>query len=301
MGNKMNFKEEMREKTTHIEEVLDHYLPQPEGMAKTVLTAMNTTVKAGGKRLRPMMMEEAYHMFGGKGDIIEPFMAAIEMIHTYSLIHDDLPALDNDDYRRGQKTCHIVYGEDMAILAGDALLNYAYETAAKAFDMAQGDEIFRVVDAMKILTSKPGIYGMIGGQVADVELEGTPLTMEQILYIHKNKTSALIEACLMIGAVLAGASKEEVDRMELCGESIGLAFQIQDDILDLIGDEEEIGKPVGSDEKNHKVTYVTLKGLEQSQKDVYDISMKAVEILAKYDMPEGYLTHLTKYLIHRTY
>ena len=297
----MNFKAEMNERVEQIEQILDQYLPPKEGLQKTVLTAMNTTVKAGGKRLRPMLINETYKMFGGEGDIVKPFMAAIEMIHTYSLIHDDLPALDNDDYRRGQKTCHIVYGEDMAILAGDALLNYAYEVATKAFDLADQDEMMNVVEAVKILARKPGIYGMIGGQVADVELEGTPLSMEQILFIHKNKTSALIEACMMIGAVLAGASKEDVMAMEECGEYIGLAFQIQDDILDLTGDEEEIGKPVGSDEKNHKTPYVTLKGLEQSAKDVEEISKKAIEILARYDVGNRYLTNLTRFLIHRTH
>ena len=297
----MNFKAEMNERVEQIEQILDQYLPPKEGLQKTVLTAITTTVKAGGKRLRPMLINETYKMFGGEGDIVKPFMAAIEMIHTYSLIHDDLPALDNDDYRRGQKTCHIVYGEDMAILAGDALLNYAYEVATKAFDLADQDEMMNVVEAVKILARKPGIYGMIGGQVADVELEGTPLSMEQILFIHKNKTSALIEACMMIGAVLAGASKEDVMAMEECGEYIGLAFQIQDDILDLTGDEEEIGKPVGSDEKNHKTTYVTLKGLEQSAKDVEEISKKAIEILARYDVGDRYLTNLTRFLIHRTH
>ena len=297
----MNFKAEMNERVEQIEQILDQYLPPKEGLQKTVLTAMNTTVKAGGKRLRPMLINETYKMFGGEGDIVKPFMAAIEMIHTYSLIHDDLPALDNDDYRRGQKTCHIVYGEDMAILAGDALLNYAYEVATKAFDLADQDEMMNVVEAVKILARKPGIYGMIGGQVADVELEGTPLSMEQNLFIHKNKTSALIEACMMIGAVLAGASKEDVMAMEECGEYIGLAFQIQDDILDLTGDEEEIGKPVGSDEKNHKTTYVTLKGLKQSAKDVEEISKKAIEILARYDVGDRYLTNLTRFLIHRTH
>lgn len=297
----MNFKAEMNERVEQIEQILDQYLPPKEGLQKTVLTAMNTTVKAGGKRLRPMLINETYKMFGGEGDIVKPFMAAIEMIHTYSLIHDDLPALDNDDYRRGQKTCHIVYGEDMAILAGDALLNYAYEVATKAFDLADQDEMMNVVEAVKILARKPGIYGMIGGQVADVELEGTPLSMEQILFIHKNKTSALIEACMMIGAVLAGASKEDVMAMEECGEYIGLAFQIQDDILDLTGDEEEIGKPVGSDEKNHKTTYVTLKGLEQSAKDVEEISKKAIEILARYEVGDRFLTNLTRFLIHRTH
>ena len=297
----MNFKAEMNERVEQIEQILDQYLPPKEGLQKTVLTAMNTTVKAGGKRLRPMLINETYKMFGGEGDIVKPFMAAIEMIHTYSLIHDDLPALDNDDYRRGQKTCHIVYGEDMAILAGDALRNSASEVATTAFDLAAQDEKMNVVEAVKILARKPGIYGMIGGQVADVELEGTPLSMEQILFIHKNKTSALIEACMMIGAVLAGASKEDVMAMEECGEYIGLAFQIQDDILDLTGDEEEIGKPVGSDEKNHKTTYVTLKGLEQSAKDVEEISKKAIEILARYDVGNRYLTNLTRFLIHRTH
>ena len=297
-----SIKEQLSKKIEKIEQTIDFYLPEEKGLQKTVLSAMNYSVKAGGKRLRPMLMAETYEMFGGADScVIEPFMAAIEMIHTYSLIHDDLPALDNDDYRRGQKTCHIVYGEDMAILAGDALLNYAYEVATKAFDLAEKDQIMNVVEAIKILASKPGIYGMIGGQVADVELEGTPLSMEQILFIHKNKTSALIEACMMIGAVLAGASKEDVLKMEECGEYIGLAFQIQDDILDLTGDEEEIGKPVGSDEKNHKTTYETLKGLERSKRDVEDISKKAIDILEKYDKGDCYLTNLTRFLIHRTH
>ena len=296
-----SFKKEQEKIISYIEEVLKNYLPKTPSYQKTIYDAMEYSVMAGGKRLRPMLMKETYTLFGGHSKVIEPFMAAIEMIHTYSLIHDDLPALDNDDYRRGQKTCHIVYGEDMAILAGDALLNYAYEVATKAFDLAEKDQIMNVVEAIKILASKPGIYGMIGGQVADVELEGTPLSMEQILFIHKNKTSALIEACMMIGAVLAGASKEDVLKMEECGEYIGLAFQIQDDILDLTGDEEEIGKPVGSDEKNHKTTYVTLKGLERSQRDVEDISKKAIDILEKYDKGDCYLTNLTRFLIHRTH
>lgn len=294
------FDHELKKRISHIEEILDHYLPKPEGFQKTVLKAMNTTVKAGGKRLRPMLMEETYKMFGGKGKVIEPFMAAIEMIHTYSLIHDDLPALDNDDYRRGQKTCHIVYGEDMAILAGDALLNYAFETASTAFALEDAD-LPKAAEAIRILARKPGIYGMIGGQAADVELEGTELTMEQIMFIHHNKTSALIEACMMIGAVLAGASPEDVKAMEECGRKIGLAFQIQDDILDITGQEEVIGKPVGSDEKNQKTTYVSIKGLEQAGKDVERISLEAMEILRTYDTSDGYLTGLAEYLIHRTY
>ena len=251
-------------------------------------------------------------MFGGKGDIVKPFMAAIEMIHTYSLIHDDLPALDNDDYRRGQKTCHIVYGEDMAILAGDALLNYAYEVATKAFDLAEKDQIMNVVEAIKILASKPGIYGMIGGQVADVELEGTPLSMEQILFIHKNKTSALIEACMMIGAVLAvgvftllflldDTIKSEEDVRRYLQLNTLASIPKEKKRRRASSEEEEIGKPVGSDEKNHKTTYVTLKGLERSQRDVEDISKKAIDILEKYDKGDCYLTNLTRFLIHRTH
>ena len=296
----MNFKEELKDRVDHIEAILKEYLPNEEGWQKTVIAAMNYSVLAGGKRLRPMLMEETYRLFGGKGREIEPFMAAIEMIHTYSLVHDDLPAMDNDEYRRGRKTTHVVYGEAMAILAGDGLLNYAFETAFRAFEQSP-EESLKIGRALTVLGRKAGIYGMIGGQVADVELEGTPLSMEQILFIHKNKTSALIEACMMIGAVLAGASKEDVLKMEECGEYIGLAFQIQDDILDLTGDEEEIGKPVGSDEKNHKTTYVTLKGLERSQRDVEDISKKAIDILEKYDKGDCYLTNLTRFLIHRTH
>lgn len=291
----------MAEKKALIDRYLETILSPDCGEHKILYEAMNYSLLAGGKRIRPSLFLLLLEEGGLDPEMYMDAACALECIHTYSLIHDDLPALDNDDYRRGQKTCHIVYGEDMAILAGDALLNYAYEVATKAFDLAEKDQIMNVVEAIKILASKPGIYGMIGGQVADVELEGTPLSMEQILFIHKNKTSALIEACMMIGAVLAGASKEDVLKMEECGEYIGLAFQIQDDILDLTGDEEEIGKPVGSDEKNHKTTYVTLKGLERSQRDVEDISKKAIDILEKYDKGDCYLTNLTRFLIHRTH
>ena len=299
MSLNLDFKVQKEQKVREIEDSLQNYLPKQKGYQKIIMEAMGYSLLAGGKRLRPMLMKETYTLFGGHSKVIEPFMAAIEMIHTYSLIHDDLPALDNDDYRRGQKTCHIVYGEDMAILAGDALLNYAYEVATKAFDLAEKDQIMNVVEAIKILASKPGIYGMIGGQVADVELEGTPLSMEQILFIHKNKTSALIEACMMIGAVLAGASKEDVLKMEECGEYIGLAFQIQDDILDLTGDEEEIGKPVGSDEKNHKTTYVTLMGIDDAKKKVEDYSNDALNLLDELNYKNEFLNNLINELINR--
>lgn len=297
----MNFKEELQNRVEHIETILQEYLPNEEGWQKSVIEAMNYSVLAGGKRLRPMLMEETYRLFGGQGKEIEPFMAAIEMIHTYSLVHDDLPAMDNDEYRRGRKTTHVVYGEAMAILAGDGLLNYAFETALKSFEMDGNAQ--SKAQALTVLARKAGIYGMIGGQTADIEAEnlGDKVTQEHLMFIHAHKTSALIEAAMMIGAILAGADDRQIAEVEKAAYEIGIAFQIQDDILDLTGDEEEIGKPVGSDEKNHKTTYVTLKGLEQSAKDVEEISKKAIEILARYEVGDRYLTNLTRFLIHRTH
>lgn len=291
----MNIEEHTRE----VEEIVLSYMPEPEGYAKTVLSAMNYTMNAGGKRLRPMLMLETYRLFGGSGAVIQPFMAAIEMIHTYSLIHDDLPALDNDDYRRGRKTAHIVYGEDMAILAGDALLNYAYETAAKAFFM---DELKqeKIAKAYMILARKPGIYGMIGGQTADVELTGKRLSEDQLAYIYENKTGALIEASMMIGAILAGAEDETVSKIEHMASLIGWAFQIQDDILDIEGNEAELGKPLHSDEENGKVTYVTIHGLEKAKKDVEDMSKEAIDILHGFTQQNPFLEELIRMLIHRT-
>lgn len=272
-----SLKEQIQNKTKEIERILYSYLPEEKGYQKTVLCAMNYTMKAGGKRLRPMLMEETFRLFGGENrNVIEPFMAAIEMIHTYSLIHDDLPALDNDDYRRGRKTAHVVYGEAMAILAGDALLNYAFETAAKAFRGTAED--ITVAKAFRVLTQKPGIYGMIGGQTADVENEHKKISLDMLLYIHENKTAALIECAMMIGAILAGASEDEVALIERIASKIGMAFQIQDDILDKTSTQEELGKPVGSDERNEKNTYVSMKGLEQSRKDVLEYTQEAIEM-----------------------
>ena len=198
-------------------------------------------------------------MFGGEDkELIEPFMAAIEMIHTYSLVHDDLPAMDNDTYRRGRKTTHVVYGEDMGILAGDALLNFAYETAIKGASAAKAAKnAINAINALAILSKKSGIMGMVGGQVVDVELTGKKLDEERLDFIFKLKTGALLEASLMVGAALAGADEKYIELMEQAGLNIGMAFQIQDDILDVTSDMETLGKPIGSDEKNHKTTYVT--------------------------------------------
>lgn len=292
----MSFKEELRTKTEEIEKLLTTYLPQDTGFQKTVLEAVNYSVLAGGKRLRPLLMKETYQMFGGEGKVVEPFMAAMEMIHTYSLVHDDLPAMDNDEYRRGKKTTHAVYGEAMGILAGDALLNLAFETAAGAFDMETSP---RTAKALQILSGKAGIYGMIGGQVVDVESEGQPLSREKLDFIYRLKTSALIEAAMMVGAVLAGASDEEVAAMERVAGDVGLAFQIQDDILDVTSTLEVLGKPIHSDDKNNKTTYVTLEGLDKAKKDVEEISERALSTLASLEHKNAFLEELIRMLITR--
>ena len=298
--NKSQFMEELQQRLEHINNVLEKFLPAEEGQQRIIFEAMNYSVRAGGKRLRPMLMEETYHMFGGSSAVIEPFMAAIEMIHTYSLVHDDLPAMDNDEYRRGKKTTHAVYGEAMGILAGDALLNMAYETAAKAFDMEVADA--RVARAFTVLAKKAGVYGMVGGQVVDVESEKSddcPITREKLDFIYRLKTGALIESSMMIGAILAGASSDEVSRVEQIAAKLGLAFQIQDDVLDVTSTLEVLGKPVGSDEKNNKATYVTFEGLDKAVSDVERISKEAEEQLDDLGYDDAFLKELFEYLIHR--
>ena len=294
----MNFKEEYQNRIRSIENILKKYLPCQEGYQKIIMEAMEYSLMAGGKRLRPMLMKESYALFGGEGEIIEPFMAAIEMIHTYSLVHDDLPAMDNDEYRRGRKTTHVVYGEDMGILAGDALLNYAFETACRAFDIAP-EESGRIGQALKILAGKAGIYGMIGGQVVDVKESGHILTGEMLDFIYRLKTGALIESSMMIGAVLAGAGAEDTEKMEQIARGIGLAFQIQDDILDVTSTTEVLGKPVHSDEKNEKTTYVTWKGLEGSRQEVARMTEEAVRALRTIQPDGGFLEELLKSLVYR--
>ena len=301
----MQLEQELKEKTADIEKLLERMLPEEAGLQKTICSAMRYSLMAGGKRIRPLLIAETYRFFGGTDmALAEPFMAAIEMIHTYSLIHDDLPALDNDDYRRGRLTSHKVYGEAMAILAGDALLNYAFETASKAMDHARDDEeLLRVMKAFRILSSKPGINGMIGGQVVDVELTGKPIPEKTLRFIFELKTGALIEAAMMIGAQLAGASDEQIAAVEKAAGDIGMAFQIQDDVLDVTGNEALLGKPVHSDEKNEKTTWVTVYGLEQAKKDVAEYSEEAMAILAQMtgvtEPEKSFLYDFVEYLIHR--
>ena len=294
----MNFKEELERRIREIENIIQAYLPREKGFQKTVIEAMNYSILAGGKRLRPLFMKETYDMMGGGGKEIEPFLAAMEMVHTYSLIHDDLPAMDNDEYRRGRKTTHVMYGEAMAILAGDGLLNLAFETAAKAFQM--GDDPARVGRALALFAGKAGIYGMIGGQTADIEAEEKGgITEELLLFIHENKTAALIQSAMMTGAILAGASDRDVDRLEKIGYNIGVAFQIQDDILDVTGKTEILGKPVGSDEKNNKITYVTIQGLKQAQADQRALSEEAIALLGSFGRRNLFLEKLVEDLVTR--
>lgn len=292
--------QEITKRVEQINRIIERYLPKEEGYQRTIFEAMNYSVRAGGKRLRPMLMQETYRMFGGSDAAIEPFMAAIEMIHTYSLVHDDLPAMDNDEYRRGKKTTHAVYGEAMGILAGDALLNYAYETAAQAFPAL--DKNPNVGAAFLVLAQKAGVYGMVGGQVVDVEADKrgeTTIAREKLDFIYQLKTGALIEAAMKIGAILAGATTEEQRIVEQAAGRIGLAFQIQDDILDVTSTFEELGKPIGSDEKNQKSTYVTYEGLEKSAADVEALSEEASALLATLGKDDAFLQELIHFLVHR--
>ena len=294
----MDIKSEINLRAEAIEAIIKKYLPAEEGYQKQIMEAMNYSILAGGKRLRPMLMQETYRLFGGQSKVIEPFMAAMEMIHTYSLVHDDLPAMDNDEYRRGKKTAHAVYGEAMGILAGDALLNFAFETATKAFDMEP--ENANIGKALRILATKAGIYGMIGGQVVDVASEGTTdMTKEKLDFIYRLKTGALMEASMLIGAVLAGATKSEQQIIEQVAGEIGLAFQIQDDILDVTSTKEVLGKPIGSDEKNQKFTYVTFEGLEKAKDDVAAITKQAVAHMDSLVVRNEFLNELLVYLIAR--
>lgn len=297
----MNFNEKLSQKIDQVEIILKEYLPKENGYQSRLIEAMNYSVMAGGKRLRPILMKESFLLFGGSGRQIEPFMAALEMIHNYSLVHDDLPAMDNDEYRRGRKTTWKVYGDGMAVLAGDGLLNLAFETAALAFDLAKNqEEMQRTARALKILGQKAGINGMIGGQCADIEAEeGRQVTTQLLLFIHENKTAALIQAAMMIGAVLAGADEKSILAMEKAAYNIGIAFQIQDDILDVTSTTDVLGKPVGSDEKNSKLTYVKLHGLEESKEEVKKMSKEALSILSSFEKRNEFLEELVNSLITR--
>lgn len=294
----MELQAELKERCAYIEAALEQAVPEQTAFPPVIFEAMRYSLLAGGKRLRPMMVLAACEAVGGKKEDALPFACALEMIHTYSLIHDDLPAMDNDDYRRGRLTNHKVYGEDMAILAGDGLLHHAMETMA---DACLKNPTPQTVGAMKAITHGAGIQGMLVGQVVDVFMEGKPLNQDTLDFIHLHKTAAMIRGALEAGAVCGGADAETVAEFGLAGEKIGVAFQILDDILDVTSTLEELGKPIHSDEKNQKTTYVTLFGIEKSREIAAQLSEEAIAVWDKRGESCIFLRELTKYLLTRTF
>lgn len=295
----MNFKSELSKRIEYVENNINEFLPkQVNGYKQSeIFEAMEYSVLAGGKRLRPILMLETSRLFGGKDEDVKYFFSAIEMIHTYSLVHDDLPSMDNDDFRRGKLTTHKKYGEAMGVLTGDALLNYAFETGMNGVIALSGD--MKAVKALKILADKAGIYGMIGGQVVDIKNDGKAIDIETLDYINELKTGALIEASMMVGATLAGATDNEVELIESVASDIGRAFQIQDDILDVTSTKEELGKPVLSDEKNNKTTYCSLLGIEKASEKVKELTDNAILKLKTLNKENEFLYELLYSLVYR--
>ena len=295
----MEFKQCLKEKASFVEKVLKEYMPKEEGYQKTVIEAMNYSLSAGGKRLRPILTLEACKIVGGNEDEAIPFAIAIEMIHTYSLIHDDLPALDNDDLRRGRPTNHKVYGEAMGILAGDALLNYAFEVMLAGSINKENPE--KYLKAINEIAKGAGIYGMIGGQVVDVESENKQIGKEKLDYIHMNKTAAMMVGCMRAGATIGGANSEQMEEITKYAKNIWLSFQIVDYILDIVGDEAKLGKKVGSDIENHKSTYPSLLGLDKSKEIAHNLIDEAKKSIEKLSDDVDFLKGLAEYIIDREY
>ena len=294
----MNFKQQLQEKITVVDNHLEKYLPQRDNIQKDIYEAMRYSLFAGGKRLRPAITLACCEMVGGDIQNALPFACALEMIHTYSLIHDDLPAMDNDDYRRGKPTNHNVYGEAMAILAGDALLNKAFEiTTSQAFIKNIPSQI--AIEAIAVVAKASGTEGMIGGQVVDLKAENKQIDKEHLTYMHLHKTGALIIASAKAGAIVGNASKEQKDALTLYAHNIGLAFQIKDDILDVEGSQEKLGKTIGSDATNLKSTFVTLAGLEEAKKQVATLTQQAIHRLEIFGQDAHFLVQLADYLINR--
>lgn len=283
-----------------IENDLKKALTFKDSFQNTVYESMNYSIFAGGKRIRPILLLKTFELVSKKSfEEALPFASAIEMIHTYSLIHDDLPAMDNDDFRRGKPTNHKVYGESMAILAGDALLNLAYETMINSVPK-DSKNINGYIEAIKVVGKASGVNGMIGGQAVDMLSNETIISEEQLKFIHNKKTSALIEASIIAGGLLAGGSEEQISALRNYGKSIGLCFQIRDDILDEIGDDEKLGKSVGSDQSNQKLTYLSLYGLKGSiekTQELYKQAVESLEVFKKEDVL--FFDKFAEYLVYR--
>lgn len=279
-----------------VEAKLDELLVCKSKKYKTLVEAMQYSTSSGGKRLRPALLLEFYRICGGKHvDSAAHFAAALEMIHTYSLIHDDLPCMDNDEMRRGKPSCHIAFGEDTALLAGDALLTKAFNAAATASQI----EAPFVVRGIELLSYFAGVDGMVGGQVIDLAIENSSPSLDTVVEMYSLKTGALIVAAAQIGCILAGADEEKVSAAVKFAQKIGFAFQIVDDILDITSTQEELGKPIGSDEKNNKSTYVSLVGLEKAEKDVVSLTEEAISALAIFGEDAAPLCELARELTVR--
>ena len=295
----MSFKSSLKYRVDYIEKLLKEYMPEEKGYQKTIFEAMNYSLKAGGKRLRPILTLEACRIVGGNEEDAIPFAIAIEMIHTYSLIHDDLPALDNDDLRRGRPTNHKVYGDAMAILAGDGLLNYAFEIMLKSSIGKENPA--KYLNAINEIAKSSGVYGMIGGQVVDIESEDKKIEMEKLDFIHLNKTAAIIVGCMRAGAIIGDATEKQLENITKYAANIGLSFQIADDILDITGDESKLGKKVGSDIDNNKSTYPSLIGLEKSKEIANDLINEAKTRISNIKGDTEFLNDLAEYIVARDY
>lgn len=288
-------KNKLERDTKIVNEALIKYMAHEDNPQSKIYEAMEYSLYAGGKRLRPVLMLETAKMCRGDTKTVLPFACAMEMIHTYSLIHDDLPAMDNDDLRRGMPTSHKKFGEAVAILAGDALLNKAFEIVSSVRDTKPE----RVLRAISMLANSSGTEGMIGGQVVDIESEGKEIELAELKYLHLLKTGAIIRSACTIGAVLAGADEAEIKAVDEFAANLGVAFQIRDDILDCTGTQEELGKPIGSDEAGDKNTYVKLLGLTKSEELVKEYSQKAISALEIFGERAEFLKWLSSYLIER--
>lgn len=291
----MDFYKEFEERIIEVNKSLEKYIEEKECPQSTIYKAMNYSVKAGGKRIRPVFMIATAELMGGNGESVMPFACALEMIHTYSLIHDDLPCMDNDDLRRGKPTNHKVFGEAIAVLAGDALLNCAYETMLKNADVSPN----MTLAAMTDIATAAGTEGMIGGQVIDIESEGKAIDAVTLMTMHLHKTAALIMTAARVGALLGGGSREDLTSMEEFARYLGIAFQIKDDILDITGDEETLGKKTGVDGILQKSTFVSIYGMEQSKNLLNDYTQKAIEVLSRYGEKAEFLIELSKFLLSR--
>lgn len=294
----MEFTKWMNEKVNQVDECLKNIIEIKNNPQKLIYESMIYSLMSGGKRLRPILMLGTFEIFEDNDEIILPFACAMEMIHTYSLIHDDLPAMDNDDYRRGRLSNHKMYDEATAILAGDALLNKAFEIGFESI-MKHNLDVKRAVRALSIIGKSSGAEGMIGGQVVDIHGNEKIKTIEDLKYMYSLKTGAIIKSSILAGAVLGGATEREIEALEIYADKIGIAFQIEDDILDVEGTQDKIGKPIGSDKANDKITYLSFVEIEKAKKHVEMFTQEAIESLQIFGEKSQKLIKLAKYLTNR--